>query len=83
MATSAPRVSSSRLLPEHAMTCPYCQWQNTEKVLVCTACGRDVAVPASLIAERDELLRKREAIREELRKAEAEIAVIRSRASVR
>jgi uncharacterized membrane protein YvbJ len=65
------------------MTCPYCQSQNAEKALVCTACGRDIAIPASLIAERDELLRKREIIREELRKAEAEIAVIRSRASVR
>ena len=65
------------------MTCPYCQSDIVEDALVCSACGRDVAIPASLIAERDALLRKRDMIHEELRKAEAEIAMLRSQAKMR
>ena len=65
------------------MTCPYCQSDTVEGALVCSACGRDIAIPASLIAERDALLRKREMIHEELRKAEAEIAMLRSQAKLR
>ncbi|MBV9981334.1 hypothetical protein, partial [Bradyrhizobium sp.] len=63
--------------------CPYCQSQNADEALVCSACARDIAIPASLIAERDALLRKRETIHGELRKAEAEIAMLRSRANLR
>ena len=65
------------------MKCPFCQSENTEDALVCTACSRDIAIPASLVAERDALLRKRETIAEEIRKAESEIAMIRSRARFR
>jgi hypothetical protein len=65
------------------MTCPYCQSDIVEEALVCSACGRDIAIPASLIAERDALLRKREVIHDELRKAEAEIAMLRSQAKLR
>ena len=65
------------------MTCPYCQSDIVEQALVCSACGRDIAIPASLIAERDVLLRRREMIHEELRKAEAEIAMLRSHAKLR
>ena len=65
------------------MNCPYCRSQNADEALVCSACGRDVAIPASLIAERDALLRKREMIHEELRKAEAEVAMLRSRTKLR
>jgi hypothetical protein len=65
------------------MNCPYCQSQNADEAVVCRACGRDIAIPASLIAEREALLRKRELIHDELRKAEAEIAMIRSRAKLR
>ena len=61
------------------MNCPYCRSQNADEALVCSACARDIAIPASLIAERDALLRKREMIHEELRKAEAEIAMLRSK----
>jgi hypothetical protein len=65
------------------MRCPYCQSDTVEEALVCGACGRDIAIPASLIAERDALLRKREVMHEELRKAEAEIAMLRSQAKFR
>jgi len=61
------------------MKCPYCQSQNAESALVCSACARDIAVPASLIAERDDLLRKREQLLDELRHARGEIEKIRNR----
>jgi hypothetical protein len=65
------------------MNCPYCQSRNADDALVCSACARDIAIPAQLKAERDELLRKRELIQDELRKAEAEIAMIRNRRKAR
>ena len=65
------------------MNCPYCQSQNDDEALVCRACARDIAIPVQLKAERDELLRKRELIQDELRKAEAEIAMIRNRRKAR
>jgi len=37
--------------------------------LVCANCSRDIAVPESLLGERDQLLRKRDGVREELSKA--------------
>jgi hypothetical protein len=40
---------------------------------------RDIAVPARLIAERDDLLRQRDLIREQLRKARGEIEAIRTK----
>jgi hypothetical protein len=61
------------------MTCPYCRSQHADEALVCSACARDVAIPASLLAERDALLRKRHMIQDELHKAEAEIAMLKRR----
>lgn len=61
------------------MKCLYCQCENVEGALVCSACSRDIAAPATLIAERDDLLRKREELRDELRQARADIEKIRSR----
>ena len=64
------------------MKCPYCRSENAEDALVCAACSRDIAVPKTLIAERDELLRKRDHLREELRRARGEVeAIIRRRKS--
>ena len=40
--------------------------------MVCPSCGRDIAVPATLVAERDDLLRKREELRDELKRARDE-----------
>ena len=61
------------------MKCPYCRSENAEDALACVACSRDIAVPATLIAERDDLLRKREMLVEELRRARKEIEAIRMR----
>jgi hypothetical protein len=64
------------------MNCPYCRSENVEDALVCAACSRDIAVPNTLIAERDELLRKRDHLREELRLARGEVeAMVRHRKS--
>ena len=64
------------------MTCLYCLAGNAKGALVCASCGRDIAAPATLVAERDELLRKREHLRDELKRARDEIeAVMRRRHS--
>jgi hypothetical protein len=55
------------------MTCPFCKSDNASSALVCAACGRDIAVPESLVAERDELVRKRDILRQELAVATAEL----------
>ncbi|MGY4290836.1 hypothetical protein ACVWXO_010102 [Bradyrhizobium sp. LM2.7] len=56
--------------------CPYCQSVNADGALVCASCARDIAVPATLIAERDDLLRKRDELRDELKRARSEIEAI-------
>jgi hypothetical protein len=61
------------------MNCTYCGSENTQGALVCASCSRDIAVPLTLIAERDELLRKRNLLLDELRRARNEIETIRSR----
>jgi hypothetical protein len=61
------------------MKCPYCQSDNVENAFVCASCSRDIAIPATLIAERDDLLNKRERLREELRRARDQIETIRNR----
>jgi hypothetical protein len=61
------------------MICPYCLSLSAEATLVCVSCSRDIAVPATLVSERDELLRKRDVIREELLKAQREVEMIRLR----
>jgi hypothetical protein len=53
--------------------CPFCTRENPSNALVCGSCARDIAIPPSLIAERDDLLRKRDAAREELSRAKAEL----------
>lgn len=64
------------------MSCPYCHSGIADGALVCASCGRDVAIPSTLIAERDNLLRKREELRHELRRARDEVeAIMRRRKS--
>jgi hypothetical protein len=53
--------------------CPFCARENPSNALVCGTCARDIAIPPSLIAERDDLLRKRDAAREELSRKKAEL----------
>ncbi|WP_424631669.1 hypothetical protein [Bradyrhizobium sp. SYSU BS000235] len=65
------------------MICPYCLKENVDEVLVCVTCSRDIAVPATLIAERDDLIAKRDAAREELQRAMAELAMFKTRENKR
>jgi hypothetical protein len=66
--------------PEPAsMTCPFCLSENAANALVCGFCSRDIAVPESLIAERDDLIRKRDIVRHELMAAKREIEELRRR----
>ena len=50
-------------------TCPFCLQRNSSGALVCRSCSRDIAVPVSLLNERDELARKRDVAREQLSEA--------------
>ncbi|KJC56931.1 hypothetical protein UP10_31625 [Bradyrhizobium sp. LTSPM299] len=59
--------------------CPFCRSENPDNALVCINCARDIALPATLLAERDDLLRKRDVLREELRCAKQEIEIIMNR----
>jgi hypothetical protein len=61
------------------MRCPFCNKEKDDPALVCAACGRDTAIPGALIAERDELLAKREALRSRLAEADARLAARRRR----
>ena len=61
------------------MTCPFCRSKTEEDALVCATCSRDITVPPALLAERDDLLRKCEATRNELAKALAGLEMIRNR----
>jgi hypothetical protein len=55
------------------MHCPFCLTENAANALVCASCARDIAIPPSLIAERDDLVRKCDSVREELSRVRGEI----------
>jgi len=59
------------------MPCPFCKKELADMALVCAACGRDTGIPETLIAERAELLAKRDALRSELATASARLAARR------
>jgi hypothetical protein len=61
------------------MTCPFCAQGNALNALVCASCSRDIAVPVLLIAERDDLVRKRDAARQRLLTARTELDQLRHR----
>lgn len=61
------------------MVCPYCTRENTAVALVCGGCARDIAVPESLVAERDELLRKLALVQQELDEARQDLQMLRCR----
>lgn len=63
------------------MQCPFCHKEKDERAPVCAACGRDTAVPQSLLAERAELLQKRDKLRAELERAQARLIAKRGRLS--
>ena len=59
--------------------CPLCASVQSTAALVCTVCNRDIAIPGSLKAEYEDLLLKREALREKIAKANERIATLRSK----
>jgi hypothetical protein len=63
------------------MPCPFCRTELADSALVCAECGRDTAIPESLLAERAELLAKRDHLRSELAAASARLAARRRRKS--
>ncbi|HAO39655.1 MAG TPA: hypothetical protein DEA80_01695 [Afipia sp.] len=63
-------------MPAH---CPFCAQPTAAEALVCSSCSRDITIPESLIAERDDLLRKRALASEELVQAKAELKALRLR----
>jgi len=65
------------------MKCSFCLKENVPEALVCNFCARDIAVPKSLLTERDDLLRKRDAVLRELAKAKAEIEHLARRTNSR
>jgi hypothetical protein len=60
-----------------SIMCPFCTRENASNALVCSSCARDIAVPGALIAERDDLARKRDAVQEELKKAKGELDALK------
>lgn len=64
-----------------SISCPFCRKELPDLALVCAACGRDTAIPESLITERAELLAKRDDLRSELAAASARLAARRRRKS--
>jgi hypothetical protein len=65
------------------LNCPFCARETPAEALVCGSCGRDIAIPASLIAERDDLLQKRDLVRDELARTRAELDRLRHRSNPR
>jgi hypothetical protein len=63
--------------------CPFCGHENQSITLVCGSCARDIAIPPSLIAERDDLVRKRDVAREELLRTRAELEQLKRSAKNR
>lgn len=59
--------------------CPFCAQPIVPQALVCSSCSRDITIPETLIAERDDLLRKRTMAAEELAQAKAELEALRKR----
>jgi hypothetical protein len=55
------------------MMCPFCTNENALQAVVCSSCARDIAAPKSLLAERDDLVRKHEMVQQALLMARAEL----------
>jgi hypothetical protein len=59
--------------------CFFCKTENDALVLVCPACGRDIAVPPALAAEHQALSQKRDRLRAELAEAKARLKSLRQK----
>lgn len=55
------------------LECPFCAQPNAAHAIACNSCCRDITIPESLVAERDDLIRKRDAVKAELVRAKAEL----------
>ena len=56
------------------MRCPFCFAEKEADAPVCATCNRDTAIPAALQKEYDDLLNKRDLLRDELARKEARLA---------
>jgi hypothetical protein len=65
------------------MRCPYCHGETDAEALVCPTCSRDVAIPASLRAEHEELLKKRDKLRADLAQARARLELLKRKVKSR
>jgi len=61
------------------MICPFCRGENDPAALVCAVCATDIAVPQALLDERDDLIRKRDTMRDQLSHARRELDRLRTR----
>jgi hypothetical protein len=59
--------------------CPFCFTEKAAEAPVCSTCNRDTDIPASLRKEHQDLLRMRDALREELAQKEERLAAGRFR----
>lgn len=59
------------------LNCPFCAQENASQATVCCSCARDMVVPSSLLAERDDLIQKRDKALGELMKAKLELDAAR------
>jgi predicted amidophosphoribosyltransferase len=59
--------------------CPFCGKPVVPNALVCSSCAREITIPETLLAERDDLIRKRALAREELAQAKAALEALRRR----
>jgi hypothetical protein len=55
------------------MRCPFCFSEKEAEAPVCATCNRDTEVPATLRKEREDLVRMRDRLREELAEKEARL----------
>lgn len=59
--------------------CPFCAQPNAPQAMICRSCSRDIGIPKTLIAERDGLVRKRDAMRDELATVKTELERLKRR----
>ena len=55
------------------MRCPFCFAEKEAEAPVCPTCNRDTDVPATLRKEREDLVRMRDRLRDELAEKEARL----------
>jgi hypothetical protein len=61
------------------MRCPFCFSEKEAEAPVCPTCHRDTEVPATLWKEREDLVRMRDRLRDELAEKEARLYARRLR----